>query len=67
VGVYASQSDVVAYFVEGVTVQSTAALDRLIDHAERDVDHACGDWPVDPTSMRKFPLSMGSRPSSATR
>lgn len=50
---YATRAAFEAY-VEGWTTDDPAALDRLLERAERDVDYAAGGWPIDPATGLKF-------------
>jgi hypothetical protein len=51
---YAQASDLEAY-VEGWVTDNPAAVDRLLERAERDIDYAAGAWPIaDPVNGLKF-------------
>lgn len=50
---YATRADCLA-FIEGLTINDDAAFDRLIERAERNIDHALNTVPVIETTGLKF-------------
>jgi hypothetical protein len=65
--VYAQRADALAY-TEALVIQTgqEAQADRILERAEADVDHACGDWSIEMPSGRKFGDPYGSNPKALT-
>jgi hypothetical protein len=56
---YCQRADCLAY-TENLIIQagSEAQFDRIIEKAEKDIDHYVGDWPVDAATGLKFPVTV---------